>query len=527
MHSSSGKVLRAAWYSRVSGEGQVEAVTIDLQRDYATRFFALHQDSLTLVGTYEDDGVSGAIPVSERPGGKRLLADAQAGKFDVIVFYSFDRIVRSTLDLLQFHQVLQEYGVELRSATQPFDTTTAFGRAFMTLLAMVAELERHQIQDRTTRGRLRAIQNNRGLVGPITFGYRALPDGSWEVNEEEAEVVRLIYKMLIEGGTTFTVAEWLTTHHIPPIKEARGRALSLWRPSTIGKLIRRTTYRGTYYYNTTRTIRNRDGKIRRAPRPESEWVSAQVPPIVSEEVWYAAQAALERNKSRKKKDTEYYYLLRRILRCDVCGLAYIGNASGRKGAYHYYYRHANRAPGYPRCIGIKTFPAKRIEALIWEEVESFVREPNKFIGRLRSRLQLPTSSTPSPRPIPNHQERIERKVAARASVIRMLARELITEDEAERELLQLEGELRELEAERDAQATQAFATQHSEARLLEAEHLLERLRQSMDNPDSETKYAIIHALVQEIRLAPGRDKKTKAIIEVIYTFDPRTEELSP
>lgn len=519
MHST-GKPLRAAWYSRVSSEAQAEAVTIGLQRDYAARFFALHQDDLTLVGTYEDDGVSGSIPVSERPGGKRLLADAKAGKFDVIIFYSFDRMVRSTLDLLQFHQMLEGIGVALRSASQPFDTTTAFGKAFMTLLAMVAELERHQIRDRTVRGRLRAVKNGLPPGGIAPLGYR-WENQMWVIDEDEARIVRRIYKMIKEGATTVEVMRWLVAHNIPTTKEGRGLALARWTAGQVLKIARSPLYRGVFHFHTTKFIRDSEGKQRKVKLPESEWVTAQVPPIVDDATWYAVQAVIDSHKTHRKREDKHDYLLKGLVRCDVCGQSYRGSNSkhGRTKSY-FYYRHSisNRLSGQPQCPGFKLFRADKLEAIVWQDIERLLHDPASFLGRLRSRLQdAPAPAQASLDP----QALIEEKTAARTSIISLLARSRITEEEAEKGLLQLEGELQELEAERDAWAEQAFNAQRVESSLLEAGQLLERLRQSVDNPDA--KRDIIRTLVREIRLIPNKIKRKLPTVEVHYWFESHNE----
>lgn len=514
---SSDKPLRAAWYSRVSSETQAEAVTIDLQRDFAKKFFAYHQEMI-LVETYEDNGVSGAIPVAERPGGKRLLADAKAHKFDVIVFYSFDRIVRSTLDLLQFHQTLEKIGVALRSASQPFDTTTHFGKAFMTMLGMIAELERHQIRDRTTRGKLRTVQKGGAPGGTPAFGYR-WENQIWVIDEEEAKVVRLIYKMIAQGSTVMDVMRWLIAHNIPTIKEGRGKALSRWQESVVLRMVHNPIYRGVFYFNTTKSVRGENGKQRRIKRPESEWVSVQVPPIVDEETWYTVQAVIESHKTLKKGNFAYDYLLKGLLKCDLCGQTYQGTASTTQigSTRYFYYRHSvsNRSSATPKCPGHRLIRAEKLEAAVWQDIERFLREPERFLGRLRTRLQI-VPATPAPTDL-DIQALIEQKTAARASIINMLARSRITEEEAERDLMQLEGELRELEAERDALAEQAFNNQRLEASLLEAGHVLEQLRQGVDDPGTNTKRDIIKVLVREIRVIPGEGRT--ATFEIGYRLD--------
>src|SRR6187397_2844860 len=87
-----------AIYARVSTEDQAERATIQNQLDFLRRFVDLH--SLPLAGEYVDDGISGAVPLDDRPGGQRLLIDAQAGRFGSVLVYRIDRLGRSLRSLL-------------------------------------------------------------------------------------------------------------------------------------------------------------------------------------------------------------------------------------------------------------------------------------------------------------------------------------------------------------------------------------------------------------------------------------------
>ena len=102
-----------------------------------------------------DNGVSGILPLEERPEGLRLADDARAGKLDVVVFYKLDRLARSLRNFLNIVDFFDEVGVGLRSMTETFDTTSPMGRFAVQMMAAVAELERGTIIERTSMGRAR------------------------------------------------------------------------------------------------------------------------------------------------------------------------------------------------------------------------------------------------------------------------------------------------------------------------------------------------------------------------------------
>src|SRR5215213_928187 len=108
-------------YARVSTEDQAERATIKSQLDFLRRFVDLH--SLPVAGEYVDDGISGTVPLADRPEGQRLLVDAEAGRFGVVLVYRVDRLGRSLHALLDAHAVLDGYGGAIRSGSEPFDTS--------------------------------------------------------------------------------------------------------------------------------------------------------------------------------------------------------------------------------------------------------------------------------------------------------------------------------------------------------------------------------------------------------------------
>src|SRR3954471_19860953 len=165
---------RVACYARVSTEDQAERQTVAAQTDFLRRYCELH--GLPVAAVYVDDGVSGTVPLEGRPEGRRLLQDAEAGAFTVVLVYRLDRLGRSLTSLLAAHERLEKSGVAIRSGTEPFDTASPIGRFLFSLLGSMAELERATINERMTRGRDRVAAQGQYTGGPIPTGYD-LDDG--------------------------------------------------------------------------------------------------------------------------------------------------------------------------------------------------------------------------------------------------------------------------------------------------------------------------------------------------------------
>lgn len=118
-----------------------------------------------VVETYQDVGISGAK--AQRPGLDRMLGDAWRGRFEAVVVWDLSRIARSTLDALQLLQKFQEMQVRFVAVKQTFDTNTPLGRAFFTMAALFAELERSILIERVKAGMARARAQGKKVGRPV------------------------------------------------------------------------------------------------------------------------------------------------------------------------------------------------------------------------------------------------------------------------------------------------------------------------------------------------------------------------
>lgn len=137
---------RAALYLRVSTQDQTtENQKRDLEKLCELRGWEI-------VETYQDDGISGAKGRTARPGLDQLLKDARRRKFDVAVFWSVDRLGRSTAQVTANMDDLEACGVSQFYFKESMDTSTAHGKAMLEMAAVFAKLERSMIQERVKAG---------------------------------------------------------------------------------------------------------------------------------------------------------------------------------------------------------------------------------------------------------------------------------------------------------------------------------------------------------------------------------------
>jgi site-specific DNA recombinase len=379
-------VRRVATYERVSSEDQRERETIKTQTDEIARLLA-GQPGVVLVGRYVDDGVSGTTPLAERPDGRRLLADAEAGHFDEVWVYKFDRLGRDTPDQTAIGRWFKRHGIRLISRLEGEPDLLTWD-----ILAAISDNDRRMFLRRTADGMSRAAREGRYTGGIVPFGYRVeglkasarlVPDETvvW-ADKSAADLVRDIYERLAIGRLSCRLiardfnSVGIPTHYARDGRGVRGKTTQgLWRSGRIRNLLVNPVYRGELQYG--RRIDQRGAKTERTGH---EITSAAIEGLVSPALWQAAQDALAANR-RCTKNTHRVYLLRGVMSCGICGLIYQGSSGTRSTRYRCGGQMSERGRLEGRCPS-GSINIDLIEPVIWGEVEAWLRNPGEVLGQL-------------------------------------------------------------------------------------------------------------------------------------------------
>ena len=191
-------MMKGACYGRVSTENQLENYSIEEQTERLTAY--CKAKDITIVKFYTDGGYSGGNV--NRPGLQQMLGDIAAGIIDTVIVYKLDRLSRSQKDtLMLIEDKFLANHVDFVSINENFDTSTPFGRAMIGILSVFAQLEKDQITERFTMGRVGRARNgyfHGGAYAPTGYDYA---DGNLVVNEYEALQVRELYERFASGHT--------------------------------------------------------------------------------------------------------------------------------------------------------------------------------------------------------------------------------------------------------------------------------------------------------------------------------------
>lgn len=302
-------------YARVSTDNQLENYSIDEQTSRLSAYCAAK--GWTLLKTYVDGGYSGGN--TDRPALQQMLAAVQETHVDAVVVYKLDRLSRSQKDTLTLieDQFLKN-GTDFVSINENFDTSTPFGRAMIGILSVFAQLEKDQITERFTMGRI-----GRGKAGffhgggnPPT-GYDYI-NGRLQINEYEAIQVRKIFDLWLAGKSINAIYRQMSKNYT-----------TKWSAPKVRNVLKNSLYVGKVHFM-------------------GQEYPGEHTPLIATETFQAAARLLDNPRreaaksSAQKTPFRAGYLLSSLVYCGRCGARYSAN--------HGYYKCYSRAKSSPKFV---------------------------------------------------------------------------------------------------------------------------------------------------------------------------------
>lgn len=374
--------------ARVSSLEQANRGNIQNYVNEARQFFArMGVDYDTQVHVFLDDGVSGNIPIWQRPDGARLKATVERNLVTEAVYVpNIDRVNREDVpSLYALLDLCNQFDIPLRTFTG-IDTSEESGDFMAGVEAVVARYERRKMQKRAMGGRKTKAAKGSWQGGRVPFGFKRAPDNTLELDPAAVSLIHTAWvKIVQEKHTVFSLAKWVNEKGI---KSSQGGE---WDYTTWYSVLTNPALVGRAEYNKSKSI-VRDQKRITVPRPRSEWIIVPTPAVFTEIEWAQLQAAIEENKRvyREKHDkggTETAAtVLHPLAKCLHCGYRYYtfrskGEDRGKQG-YYFYYRHAwqgDAADCKQRNHMIRIEP---VNDYVWSAIEGMVMNREKWLHSL-------------------------------------------------------------------------------------------------------------------------------------------------
>ncbi|AEH46740.1 recombinase family protein [Parageobacillus thermoglucosidasius] len=333
--------MKVATYVRVSTDEQAkEGFSIPAQRERLRAF--CESQGWEIVEEYIEEGWSAKD--LDRPQMQRLLKDIKKGNIDIVLVYRLDRLTRSVLDLYLLLQTFEKYNVAFRSATEVYDTSTAMGRLFITLVAALAQWERENLAERVKFGIEQMIDEGKKPGGHSPYGYKFDKDFNCTIIEDEANTVRMIYRMYCDGYGYHSIAKRLNELGIKP------RIAKEWNHNSVRDILTNDIYIGTYRWGNKVVLNNH-------------------PPIISETLFRKVQK--EKEKRRVDRTRVGKFLL--------TGLLYCGNCNGHKMQGTFDKREQKT---YYRCLKCNRITnEKNILEPLLDEIQLLITSKEYFMSK--------------------------------------------------------------------------------------------------------------------------------------------------
>lgn len=321
--------LRVTYYARVSSESDEQLNSLGNQVSYYEEFIRKNERWVFVPG-YIDEGLSAAT-TKKREQFHRMIADAHAGLFDLIITKEITRFARNTLDSIQYTRDLLGCGVGVFFQNDNINTLDEDSELRLTIMSGIAQDELRKLSSRVKFGHQQAIKKGVVLGNSRIFGYDK-DDGRLVINEQEAPLVRQLFELYATGNYSMKKLE--TFFWEQGYRNHNGKKIS---HTTMSGIIANPKYKGYYVGNKVKVIDLFTKKQKFLP--EEEWVMYKdesgdtVPAIVSEAVWEKANTVLRRRSEDVKNRqgiSNHGNLLTGKLICANCGVPYYRKESKSK-----------------------------------------------------------------------------------------------------------------------------------------------------------------------------------------------------
>ena len=329
--------IRVAAYCRVSTEQEEQQNSYQVQIQYYTELINKNTE-WELAGIFADEGISGT-QTKKRTEFNRMIRLCKKRKIDLILCKSISRFARNTVDTLEYVRQLKDLGIGVIFEKENINTMTMTSEFMIALYGSFAQAESESISKNVSWGVEKAFREGKVRYNyKLLYGYRKGEDGKPEIIPEEAEVIKRIYKMFLDGYSMEKIANHLNDLNIPT---KTGR--SEWKKAVIQNILYNEKYVGDAMLQKTYTVDCITHKSVKNNGERAKYlVSDAHEAIIDRDTYNLVQQELSRRASmRKKRDkciTEQgkyssKYALTEIMVCSECGSAYmrqVWNIHGKK-----------------------------------------------------------------------------------------------------------------------------------------------------------------------------------------------------
>lgn len=373
------KKRKVAGYARVSTDNEEQQTSYESQVAYYTNYIQ-SRDDWEFVKVYTDEGISGTS-TRRREGFNQMISDALKGDIDLIVTKSVSRFARNTVDSLSTIRKLKENGTEVYFEKESIWTFDSKGELLITIMSSLAQEESRSISENVIWGKRKQMAEGKVTI-PYSrvIGFEKGADGNIAVNKEQAEVVKLIFRLFLQGMTPHSIAIELTDREI-----ATPGGQKKWNAITIRRMLMNEKYKGDALLQKAFTV---DFLSKKQKKNEGEvpqyYVEGNHEAIIDPLVFDLVQNEMEKRKNIKPTRYSGISIFSNKIKCEECGNWYgakvwHSNSKYRKKIYQCNHKFKNQK----KCSTPHVTEDEIKEAFI-KALSSIAKDRSEIIENIKS-----------------------------------------------------------------------------------------------------------------------------------------------
>lgn len=373
--------MNIAAYCRVSTDKADQLNSLEAQKEFFTEYTKRTGD--TLVRLYADEGISGT-KIKNRKEFLRMMADAERGFFDLVVVKDISRFARNTVDLLQNVRKLKLLGIETVFLTANM-TSMGNSEFVLTIFGALAQEESANTSKRVKFGK--KMNAEKGRVPNLVYGYDKMIGDYFnlEINQEEAEVIRQIFKWYInEGYGAARISIFLNERGLKTKRNCQ------WSQNAVCRILTNELYTGKIINGKQEVSDFLTGQ--RKDKDESEWMVVERPDlkiIEPEEFEQAQQILQSRNKAfnLNKERQSSKYLFSTLIKCKECGWSFRRTVRTYKNTYVRWVCSGHNGRGADSCPNAVTVDEEELIDVLQEYFGQVLKAKKNVIHHVVGEFQ--------------------------------------------------------------------------------------------------------------------------------------------
>ena len=388
--SRQNTVMRVAAYCRVSTDSEDQLESYKAQVAHYTDAISKNP-RWRFVEIYADEGITGTL-AKKRPNFMRMIRDCKKGKIDLILTKSVARFARNTVDSLNYVRQLKALGVGVFFEEQNLDSLKTDSEMFIGLHSVLAQAESENISANVRWGIQQRMKSGTFAFRYNILGYRKGMYGTPEIVLEEAEHIRTIYSMYLNGNSLDQIKAYLESRGV---KTRQGK--SEWSKSQIKNILTNERYSGDMLLQKTYTENCITKKVKKNRGEMAKYlITDNHPAIIDRQTFKAVQMEIARRSSRQRTSDKTAsalgkysgkYALTDLLVCGECGRPYRRKTWTRNGKKKVVWRCLNRIEhGKEFCKHSPTIEEERLHRAICRGLNRAIEDRGEIMEMLLANL---------------------------------------------------------------------------------------------------------------------------------------------